>query len=73
MIELAAYENKLKRLSDEILTITRKMKALEEKTLPELKYQIKTITQYIGERERESYYRLKKFKGLHQERVGPPF
>ena len=73
MIELAAYENKLKRLSDEILNITRKMKALEERTLPGLKYQIKTITQYIGERERESYYRLKKFKGLHQEGNGSPF
>lgn len=64
MIELAAYENKLKRLSDEILKITRKTKVLEERISPELKHQIKTITQYIGERERESYYRLKKFKEL---------
>ncbi len=63
MIELAAYENKLKRLSDEILNITRKIKVLEERLLPELKYQIKTITQYISERERETYFRLKKFKG----------
>ncbi len=62
MIELAAYENKLKRLSDEILNITRKMKVLEERMLPELTYQIKTIAQYINERERESYFRLKKFK-----------
>ncbi len=66
MIELAAYENKLKRLSDEILNITKKMKVLEERLLPELKYQIKTISQYIGEREREVYYRLKKFKDLRQ-------
>lgn len=66
MIELAAYENKLKRLSDEILNITRKMKVLEERILPDLKYQIKTIAQYIGERERETYFRLKKFKGLHE-------
>lgn len=64
MIELAAYENKLKRLSDEILNITRKMKVLEERMLPELKYQIKTISQYINERERETYFRLKKFKKL---------
>jgi len=40
---------------------------LEERVLPELRYQIKTITQYIGERDRESYYRLKKFKSSDQE------
>ncbi|UCH81871.1 MAG: V-type ATP synthase subunit D [Nitrospiraceae bacterium] len=67
MIELAAYENKLKRLSDEILNITRKMKVLEERMLPELKYQIKNISQYINERERETYFRLKKFKVLHHD------
>jgi V/A-type H+-transporting ATPase subunit D len=67
MIVLAAYENKLKRLSDEILNITRKMKVLEERLLPELKYQIKTISQYISERERETFFRLKKFKTLRQE------
>ncbi|UCD36236.1 MAG: V-type ATP synthase subunit D [Nitrospiraceae bacterium] len=64
MIELATYENKLKRLSDEILNITRKMKVLEERLLPDLRYQIKTIKQYIGERERETYFRMKKFKEL---------
>jgi V/A-type H+-transporting ATPase subunit D len=62
MFEIAAYENKLKRLGDEITSITRKIKVLEERVLPELKGQIKTIAQYIGERERETYYRLKKFK-----------
>ena len=69
MLELAAFENKLKKLGDEILKITRKTKVLEERILPGLKYQIKTIAQYIGEREREAYYRLKKFKEL-DERCG---
>jgi V/A-type H+-transporting ATPase subunit D len=63
MLGLAAFENKLKKLSDEILRIMRKIRVLEEKVLPNLKSQIKTISQYIGEREREAYYRLKKFKG----------
>jgi V/A-type H+-transporting ATPase subunit D len=63
MLELAAFENKLKRLSDEILKITRKTKVLEERVMPETTHQINTISQYIGEREREAYYRLKKFKG----------
>jgi len=67
MLELAAFENKLKRLSDEIVKIMRKIKVLEERVLPELMGQIKTIAQYIGERERESYYRLKKFKRSRQE------
>lgn len=62
MLEIAAYESKLKRLSDEIITITRKIKVLEERILPDLKHQIKTISQYISEREREAYFRLKKFK-----------
>ena len=67
MLEIAAFENKLKRLADEITRITRKIKVLEERVLIELKHQIKTITQYIGERDRESYYRLKKFKSSDQE------
>lgn len=66
MLELAAFENKLKRLGDEILRTTRKIRVLEERVLPELKSQIKAITQHIDERERETYYRLKKFKGLGQ-------
>jgi V/A-type H+-transporting ATPase subunit D len=64
MLDLAAFENKLERMGDEIQRIARKIKVLEEKVLPELKRQIKSITQYIGERERESHYRLRRFKGL---------
>lgn len=62
MLELAAYENKLKRLGEEITKITRKIRMLEEKKLPELRLTIKSIAQYIGEREREACYRLKKVK-----------
>ncbi|MDI6801931.1 MAG: V-type ATP synthase subunit D [Thermodesulfovibrionales bacterium] len=62
MLELAAFESKLKRLGDEILRTTRKIRVLEERVLPDLKNQIKAISQYLGERERESYYRLKVFK-----------
>lgn len=65
-IDLAVFENKLKRLSNEIMNITRKIKVIEERMLPGLKHQIRTIAQYISERERETYYRLKKFKTLKQ-------
>jgi V/A-type H+/Na+-transporting ATPase subunit D len=64
MLHLAEYECKLKRLGDEILRTTRRIKVLEEMVLPSLKLQIKTITQYIGERERESFYRLKRVKNI---------
>ncbi len=67
MLEIASFENKLKRLSDEILRTTRQIRVLEERLLPDLKHQIKTITQYIGEREREAYYRLKRFKEMRLE------
>ena len=62
MLELAAFESKLKRLGNEILKTTRKIRVLEERVLPDLKHRIKAISQYLGERERESYYRLKVFK-----------
>lgn len=64
MLHIAEYESKLKRLAEEILRTTRRIKVLEEMVLPGIKGQIKTITQYIGERERESFYRLKRVKNL---------
>jgi V/A-type H+-transporting ATPase subunit D len=71
MVGLAAYENKLKRLGDEITRISRKIKVLEERVLPGLKRHIRTIAQYIGEREREAYYRLKRFKGITDRKRKP--
>jgi V/A-type H+-transporting ATPase subunit D len=64
MLEIAAFESKLKRLSAEIQRIARRIRVLEERILPALHEQIKSIAQYIVERERESYYRLKRFKGI---------
>jgi V/A-type H+-transporting ATPase subunit D len=64
MLNIAEFESKLKRLGDEILRTTRRIKVLEEMVLPGLRHTIKMIAQYIGERERESFYRLKKFKKI---------
>ncbi len=64
MLHLAEYESKLKRLGEEILRTTRRIKVLEEMVLPGLKIQIKSIAQYISERERESFYRLKRVKNI---------
>jgi V/A-type H+-transporting ATPase subunit D len=62
MLQIAAFESKLKRLGEEILRTTRRIRVLEERVLPDLHREIKTIAYYIGEREREAYYRLKRFK-----------
>jgi V/A-type H+-transporting ATPase subunit D len=64
MLQLASYENKLKRLGDEIVRLTRNIKVLEERVIPDLRVRIKTIANHIGERERETYFRLKRFKTL---------
>jgi V/A-type H+-transporting ATPase subunit D len=68
MLEMAAYESKLKRLGEEIRRITRRIRVLEERIQPALREQIKSIGQYIVEREREAYYRLKRFKEIRRGR-----
>ncbi len=62
MLEIATFESKLKMLGEEIIHVTRRTRVLEERVLPRLQSQIRAISQYIGEREREAYFRLKKFK-----------
>jgi V/A-type H+-transporting ATPase subunit D len=64
IMDIAEYDNKLQRLSREIIQTTRRVRVLEERILPKLKRQIKSITQYLGERERETYFRLKQFKEI---------
>jgi len=64
ILDIAEYDNKLQRLSREIVQTTRRVRVLEERILPRLKKEIKVITQHLGERERETYYRLKKFKEI---------
>ena len=66
VIEVAKYESKLKRLSEEIIRTTRRMRVLEERVLPRIHSQIKTITQHLEEREREAHYRLKRVKSKLQ-------
>ena len=62
ILNIAEYDNKLQRLSREIIQTTRRVRVLEERILPKLKEQIRAIAQYLGERERETYYRLKQLK-----------
>lgn len=62
MVEMAAFESKLKRLGEEIVKTSRRIRVLEERVLPEFRSQIKMISDHIGEREREAYCGLKRFK-----------
>ena len=64
ILAIAEYDNKLQRLSREIIQTTRRVRVLEERIQPKLKQQIRSITQYLGERERETYFRLKQFKEI---------
>lgn len=62
MLEIAAFESRLKVLGEEILGVTRRIRVLEERVLPRLRSQVRAIAQYLGEREREAHFRLKRFK-----------
>ena len=64
MLKVAAFESKLKKLSRDIRQLSRKSRVLEQRVLPALGRNLKMASQYISEREREDYYRLKKFKDM---------
>ncbi|MCL7486819.1 MAG: V-type ATP synthase subunit D [Desulfobulbaceae bacterium] len=66
LLILASFEMKVKRLGEEILRVSRRARVLEERILPDLSRRIKATGQYIGEREREEYFRLKKFKNSRE-------
>ncbi len=64
MLAMARYEGMFRRLGEELLRITRRIRVLEERVLPGLRADIREISHYLAEREREAYYRLKLFKQL---------
>lgn len=66
IIALAETETALRRLGEEIQMNRRRVNALEQVLIPELKQQAKYIKITIEEREREDLYRLKKVKRLLQ-------
>lgn len=68
LLVLAGFEIKLYKLGEEILRVSRRARVLEERVLPGLASGIKATEQCIGEREREEYFRLKKFKNFQEAR-----
>lgn len=71
MLVIASYENRLKRLGEAILQVSRRARVLEERLLPGLTADIRATKQHIGEREREEYYRLKRFKSAGHTGTSP--
>ena len=64
IIRLAETETTLRRLGNEIQMNRRRVNALDQIIIPELKEQAKYIRFSIEEREREDLFRLKKVKKL---------
>jgi V/A-type H+-transporting ATPase subunit D len=64
IISLAETETSLRRLGSEIQMTRRRVNALEQVLIPELKRQAKYIEITIDERDREDLYRLKKVKKI---------
>ena len=64
LIELAETETAMRRLGAEIQMNRRRVNALEQVLIPELKSQAKYIKNAIEEREREDLFRLKKVKRI---------
>jgi V/A-type H+/Na+-transporting ATPase subunit D len=64
IIGLAETETALRRVGGEIQMTRRRVNALEQVLIPELKDQAKYIEITIDEREREDLYRLKKVKKI---------
>ncbi|MEN6611128.1 MAG: V-type ATP synthase subunit D [Methanoregulaceae archaeon] len=64
LIELAETETAMRRLGAEIQMTRRRVNALEQILIPELKHQARYIRMAIEEREREDIFRLKKMKRI---------
>ncbi len=64
LIKLAETETAMRRLGAEIQMSRRRVNALEQILIPDLKAQAKYIKNAIDEREREDLFRLKKVKSI---------
>ncbi|MGE5623594.1 MAG: V-type ATP synthase subunit D [Methanocella sp.] len=68
IIRLAGVETKLRRLGAEIQKTRRRVNALENVILPDLRQQVEYIEMVLEERGREDLFRLKKVKRALQRR-----
>lgn len=62
LLRVAAYELRLRRLSEEIGTTNRRVNALATFVIPRLQSEVRLILSRLEERERQEIYRLKRIK-----------
>ena len=62
LLRLAAYEVRLRRLSEEIGITNRRVNALASVVIPQLERETRLILSRLEERERQEIYRLKRVK-----------
>jgi V/A-type H+-transporting ATPase subunit D len=62
MLEQAVVEGKVKRLGEELLRLTRRIRVLEERLLPQLRTEARLMERFLSEREREAFFGLKRYK-----------
>lgn len=62
LLRVAAYELRLRRLSEEIGTTNRRVNALATFVIPQLQSEVRMILSRLEERERQEIYRLKRIK-----------
>jgi V/A-type H+-transporting ATPase subunit D len=66
ILSIANFEGKFRRLAEELVRLTRRIRILEERISPQIMREIHSMSQYLIERERETFFRLKRFKSYAQ-------
>lgn len=68
VLRLAEVENAVLRLADEIRKTSKRANALERIQIPKLETNAKRIEEFLEEKEREDFFRLKRVKGKAKEK-----
>ncbi len=64
IVLVATSEKRLQRLGSEIRSTSRRVNALDNRLIPDMKLEIRLISQRLAERELEDSFRLKRVKAL---------
>lgn len=66
IVRVAPLDRKMRRLAEEIRKTSRRVNALEQRLLPDLREQVRFIRATLDQREREDVFRLKRLKNKHE-------
>lgn len=72
VLQVATEEVRLRRLGDEITSVSRRVNALEHVVVPQHEAQAAQVAEVLEEREREDHFRLKRIKARKQRAGGAP-